>query len=70
MNSTRIKQTHNQHIFISVYALVKTNLPVLSDGIPHSHFPCVTRGHQLVTNKEESIYRNAKAEHSLNDNEK
>lgn len=48
------------------YALVETNLPVLSDGIPHSHLPRVTCGHQLVTDKEEGIYRNTKAEHSLN----
>lgn len=55
---------------MSANASVKTNLPVLSDGIPHSHFPRVTRSHQLVTDKEERIYRNAKAEHSLNDNKK
>lgn len=43
---------------------------MLGDSIPHSHFPCMTRGHQLVTDKEESIDRNTKAEYSLNDNKK
>lgn len=46
--------------------LIETNLPMLSDSIPHSHFSCVTRGHQLVPNKEEGIYRNTKTEHTLN----
>lgn len=46
-------------------ALTETNLPVLCDGIPHTHFPCVTCGHQLVPNEEESVYRNTEAEHTL-----
>lgn len=41
---------------------------MLSDSVPHSHFPCVTRGHQLVTDEEESVYRDTEAEHSFNDN--
>lgn len=39
---------------------------MLSDSIPYSHFACVTRGHQLVPNKEERIYRNTKIEYTLN----
>lgn len=46
-------------------AWTETNLPVLRDGIPHAHFPCVTRGHQLVPNEEERVYRNTEAEHTL-----
>jgi hypothetical protein len=46
-------------------ALPETNLPVLRDSVPHAHLPRVTRGHQLVSNEEESIYRNAEAEHTL-----
>lgn len=41
-----------------------TYLPVLSYGIPHTHFPRMTSGHQLVANEEESIDRNSKTEHS------
>ena len=44
-----------------------THLPVLSDSIPHSHFPCMTRGDQLVPDEEERVHRNAKAEHALSD---
>lgn len=40
---------------------------MLSDSVPHSHFPCVARGHQLVPNEEESVYRDTEAEHTLND---
>lgn len=48
------------------WALIETNLPMLSDSIPYSHFACVTCGHQLVPNKEERIYRNTKIEYTLN----
>lgn len=46
-------------------ALTETNLPVLCDRIPHAHFACVTRGHQLIPNEEEGVYRNPEAEHTL-----
>lgn len=39
-------------------------LPVLRDSIPHSNFPCVARGHQLVPNKEEVIHRHTQAEYT------
>lgn len=39
-------------------------LPVLRDSIPHSNFPCVARGHQLVPNKEEVIHRYAQTEYT------
>lgn len=45
--------------------LSETNLPVLCDSIPHAHFACVTRGHQLIPNEEEGVYRNPEAEHTL-----
>lgn len=57
------KQTGAQSAGVSAASMV-AHLPVLSDGVPHAHLPRVARGHQLVTDEEESIHGDAKAEHS------
>lgn len=68
MDSTTSKQMHSQQAFQTLSCLPpapgRTHLPVLSDGVPHAHLPGVARGHQLVTDEEESIYGDAEAEHS------
>lgn len=35
-----------------------SDLPVFGDGVPHSHFPRVTGGNQLITDEEERLHRN------------
>lgn len=57
--STNFTQTHT-----GTKGLLPSYLPVLCDGIPHPHLPCVARSHQLVPNEEEIINRYTKAEYT------
>lgn len=65
MDPISLMQVHKNTLWSLVeHLLLPSYLPVLCDGIPHPHLPCVARSNQLAPNEEEIINRYAEAEHT------